>query len=139
MIGKKALVPFARMVDTVPVSAMVAIAVQWHTKLNFVTKQNFSLVMGGSFIKSDVFERLTEHDQKVLRETAIQSGKVNARLTRRDDDRAYDALVKRGIVQIDLSPHQAEWDAISKKTRENLAGRVYSKSLLEAVERAVAP
>lgn len=128
-----------RMVDTVPVSAIVAIAVQWHTKLNFVTKQNFSLVMGGSFIKSDVFERLTEHDQKVLRETAIQSGKVNARLTRRDDDRAYDALVKRGIVQIDLSPHQAEWDAISKKTRENLAGRVYSKSLLEAVERAVAP
>jgi TRAP-type C4-dicarboxylate transport system substrate-binding protein len=104
-----------------------------------VTKQNFSLVMGGSFIKSEVFDRLTEHDQKVLRETAIQSGKVNARLTRRDDDRAYEALVKRGIVQVDLSPHQAEWDAISKKTRENLAGRVYSKSLLEAVERAVAP
>jgi hypothetical protein len=37
-----------------------------------------------------------------------------------------------------LAPHQAEWDAVSKKTREQLAGRVYSKDLLAAVESLAA-
>ena len=42
------------------------------------------------------------------------------------------------MIEVDTLPYKAEWDAVAKKTRENLAGRVYSKSLLEAVEKAVA-
>jgi hypothetical protein len=36
---------------------------------------------------------------------------------------------------VDLSPYQAEWDAVAKKSREMLVGRVYSKSLLEEVAK----
>jgi hypothetical protein len=46
--------------------------------------------------------------------------------------------IYRSIVEVDTSLHQADWDAVMRKARENLAGRVYSKSLLEAAERAAA-
>ena len=36
------------------------------------------------------------------------------------------------------SPYQAEWDAVAAKTRTQLAGRVYSKSLLAQVEQLAA-
>jgi len=56
----------------------------------------------------------------------------------RDDARAYATLLKRGLKEVDLSPHQAEWDAVAKKAREQLAGRVHSKSLLEEVTKLAA-
>jgi TRAP-type C4-dicarboxylate transport system substrate-binding protein len=107
-----------RMIDTVPSSAIGAVALQWYTK--------------------EKFDELTEHDQQVLINTSVQAGLANDKLVRRTDQNAYDALVKRGITVVDTSAHKAEWDAVAKKTRENLTGRVYSKSLLEAVEEIVA-
>ena len=70
--------------------------------------------------------------------TSVRASKANDALVRRDDARAYASLVTRGMIEVDTSPHKAEWDAVAKKARENLAGRVYSKSLLDAVEKVVA-
>jgi TRAP-type C4-dicarboxylate transport system substrate-binding protein len=127
-----------RMIDTVPASALAAVALQWYTRLNYMAKENLGILVGGSLIKQEKFNELTEHDQKVLIDTSERAARANDTLARRDDDRAYASLVKRGMIEVDTSAHKAEWDAVAKKTRESLAGRVYSKSLLEAVERAVA-
>jgi TRAP-type C4-dicarboxylate transport system substrate-binding protein len=127
-----------RMLDTVPASALAAVALQWYTRLNYMAKENLGILVGGSLIKQEKFDELTEHDQKVLIDTSERAARANDTLARRDDDRAYASLVKRGMIEVDTSAHKAEWDAVAKKTRESLAGRVYSKSLLEAVERAVA-
>jgi len=70
-------------------------------------------------------------------ETSERAARATDSLSRRDDQRAYESLVKRGIAVVDTTPHQAAWDAAAMQARENLTGRVYSKSLLEAVEKAV--
>jgi TRAP-type C4-dicarboxylate transport system substrate-binding protein len=127
-----------RMVDIVPVSALGAVALQWYTRLNYMAKDNFGILVGGALIKQEKFDELSEHDQQVLIETSARAGAANDKLVRRDDQRAYDSLVKRGMIEVDTSLHKAEWDAVAKKARENLVGRVYSKSLLEAVEKIVA-
>lgn len=126
-----------RMLDTVPASALAAVAMQWYTRLNYMAKQNFGIIIGGSFIKKEKFYALTEGDQKVLLDTAERAAKASEKLARRDDDRAYESLVKRGITVVDTSPYKAAWDAAAAQTRKNLIGRIYSKSLLEAVEQAV--
>jgi TRAP-type C4-dicarboxylate transport system substrate-binding protein len=127
-----------RMLDTVPASALAAVALQWYTRLNYMAKQNLGILVGGSLIKQEKFDELTEHDQKVLIDTSERAARANDFLARRDDDRAYASLVKRGMIEVDTSAHKAEWDAVAKKARENLTGRVYSKSLLEAVEKSIA-
>jgi len=118
-----------RMIDTVPSSAIMAVAIQWYTKLNYMAKQNFNIIIGGSIVKQEVFNQLTPKDREILLDTAIVI---------RDDAKAYRTLIERGITEVDLTPFQAEWDAVAKKSRDELAGRVYSKSLLDQVARLAA-
>jgi TRAP-type C4-dicarboxylate transport system substrate-binding protein len=126
------------MIDTVPSSAIMAVAIQWYTKLNYMAKQNFNLLIGGSIVKQEVFDRLTPEDQKILLDTAERGARAMDKIVLRDDARAYKTLIQRGITEVDLSPYQAEWDAVAAKTREQLAGRVYSKSLLLEVAKLAA-
>lgn len=125
-----------RMIDTAPASAITAVALQWYTRLNYVTKQNFSIIVGGSIIDKKIYAKLSPEDQKAFLDTGKRAALALDKIVMRDDDRSYDTLVDRGLKEIDMSPHQSEWDAVAQKTRTDLIGRVYSKSLLEAVERA---
>ena len=127
-----------RMIDTVPSAAIVAVAVQWYTKLNYMAKQNLNIVIGGSIIKNEVLEELSPGDQEILIQTGERSARAMDKIVIRDDARAYQTLLQRGMIEVDLAPHQAEWDAVARKTREELAGRVYSKSLLAQVEKIAA-
>jgi len=127
-----------RMIDTVPSSCIMAIAIQWYTKLNYMAKQNLNIIIGGSIIKKEVFDQLTPGDQKVLLDTAERSARVMDKIVVRDDTKAYNTLVERGMKVVDLSPHEAEWNAVAKTARERLAGRVYSKSLLDHVAKLAA-
>jgi TRAP-type C4-dicarboxylate transport system substrate-binding protein len=122
-----------RMIDTVPTSCIMAVAIQWYTKLNYMAKQNINILIGGSIVKQEVFNQLTPGDQKILLDTAERGARAMDKIVIRDDNRAYQTLLSRGLEEVDLSPHQAEWDAVAKKAREQLAGRVYSKSLLDQV------
>jgi hypothetical protein len=70
--------------------------------------------------------------------TAERGARALDMITARDDERAYQTLISRGLTEVDLSPHKAEWDAVAKKTREQLAGRVYSQSLLDQVTKLAA-
>jgi len=115
--------------EVVPASAMAAVAFQWYTKLKYVTSSNFNIIVGGSIISKKKFNELSKADQKTLLDTAARVA--------RDDARAYQTLLGRGITEVDTSANKAAWDAASKKAREQLVQRgVYSKSLLKAVEAA---
>ena len=127
-----------RMIDTVPASAIAAVALQWYTRLNYMAKDNFGIIVGGSIIKQEKFDELSEVDQKILLDTSERAARALDGLARRDDDRAYDSLISRGMIEVNIAAYKAEWDAAAAKARQNLVGRVYSKSLLQAVEKIVA-
>ena len=65
-----------RMLDTVPVSALAAVAMQWYTRLNYMAEQNLGIIIGGSVIKKEKFYALSEHDQKVLLETSERAARA---------------------------------------------------------------
>ncbi len=127
-----------RMIDVVPTSSIAAVAMQWYTRLSYVAKDNFAIIVGGSLIKREKFDELSEADQKALMNTSERAARALDTLARRDDDKAYQSMVARGMVEVDIAPHRAEWNAVERQARENLTGRVYSKSLLAAVERVAA-
>ena len=123
--------------QVVPASAMAAVAFQWYTRLKAMTSSNFNIIVGGSVISKKKFDELTPADQKTLLDTAKRAAQRLDQIVQRDDDRAYETLLGRGIAVVDTAAHQATWDAAAKKARERLVQRgVYSKSLLRAVETA---
>ena len=125
-----------KMVDVVPNSAIGAVALQWYTKLKYMSKDSFGIVMGASIVKKDKFDQLSAADQKVLKDTALRAGKALDTVVRRDDARAFEVLIERGIEPVDTAPYAAEWEAAATQTRERLIGRIFSKSLLMEAEAA---
>ncbi len=127
-----------KMVDVVPSSPIGAVALQWYTKLKYITKDSFGIILGASVVKKEKFDQLSPGDQQILMDTAQRAANALDKVVRRDDAKAYKVLLERGIEAVDTSPYRAEWDAAAKETRERLTGRIYSKSLLAEVEAAAA-
>ena len=125
-----------KMVDTVPASALAAVSLQWFTRLKYVSKQTNGIIIGATILKKDKVDALTPDQQTALMETSKRAHKALTRAIRRDDKKAYKTILKRGVKEMDFAPHAAEWAEAAKKTREGLAGRVFSKKLLERVEAA---
>ena len=122
-----------KMVDTLPASALAAVALQWYTRLKYVSAQNSGIIVGATIIRKDKFEALSDEHKKVLIDTARRAHIALNRSIRRDDDRSYQTVLKRGIAAVDTSEHQAEWDDAGAQVRERLTGRIYPESLLDAV------
>jgi len=123
--------------EVVPASAMAAVAFQWYTKLKYMSSSNFNIIVGGSIISKKKFNELSAADQKTLLDTAKRAAGKLDQIVARDDARAYQTLLGRGITEVDTSTNDAAWDAVAKKAREQLVQRgVYSKSLLKTVEAA---
>ncbi len=124
------------MVDTLPASALAAVSLQWFTRLKFVAAKNSGIIVGAALIRKDKFEALTEDQRRVLLETGARAHAALNKSIRRDDEQAYQTVLKRGLTAVDTSEHEAEWKAAAKQVRERLAGRVYPESLLEEVMAA---
>ncbi len=124
------------MVDVVPSSAIGAVALQWFTKLKYMSKESFGIILGATMIKTEKLEELSDEDQKVLRDTAKRAALALNKVVRHDDARAYEVMIERGVEVVDTTPHRSQWEAAAKETRERLIGRVYSQSLLAEVQAA---
>jgi TRAP-type C4-dicarboxylate transport system substrate-binding protein len=125
-----------KMIDVVPVSAIAAVALQWFTKLKYMSKDSFGIIVGASIVKKEKFDQLSREDQETLLRTAKRAAHALDKVVRRDDAEAYQVMIRRGIEVTDTEPYRAEWDKAAKETRERLTGRIYSKSLLAEVEAA---
>ena len=77
--------------------------------------------------------------QQIFESTAERAHELLNKTIRKDDQKAYDVVVKKGIQPVEAGDAKAEWDAAHKKVRDNLTGRVFSKSLIDAVAAAAKP
>lgn len=125
-------------VDVVPGSALAAVALQWSTSVRYMTAQSNGFLVGGMIIGRQTMQSLTPAQRSALMDSATENhGQMAARI-RQMDERAYRALIRRGVRPVDTGPHRAEWLQVSRRTREQLAGRVYPAALLQRVERLAA-
>lgn len=125
------------MVDTVPSSALSAVALQWFSRLKYMSKQPMGVIGGATMVSKAKFDSLAAEHQKALSSTGEKAHRALRRSIRGDDARAYRTLLRRGIKEVDTDPYRAEWDAKAKETRERLAGRLYPKSMLDRIEAAL--
>ncbi|MFW2388612.1 MAG: TRAP transporter substrate-binding protein DctP, partial [Polyangiales bacterium] len=86
-----------KMIDVAPASAIAALALQWFTKLKYMSKDSFGVIVGASVVKKEKFDQLSPEDQQALRDTSRRAAKALEKVVRRDDDKAYRVLVERGI------------------------------------------
>jgi TRAP-type C4-dicarboxylate transport system substrate-binding protein len=128
-----------RMIDMVSASALTAVALQWYTRVKYMTGWNSAIIAGGTMMRKDKFDELPPDLQEVLQTTANRAHDLINKTIRNDDEEAYRIVLKKGIEVIEAGDAKPEWDAAYKKVRDNFTGRLFSKSLLDAVTKAAAP
>ncbi|MBW2687559.1 MAG: TRAP transporter substrate-binding protein DctP [Deltaproteobacteria bacterium] len=126
------------MIDVVTSSALTAVALQWYTRVKYMTGHNSSIIAGGMVMRKEKIDGLPPDLKEAFLRTSKRVETLLNKSIRRDDQKAYDVVIKKGIVATDTSKYKAEWDAAAKQVRDRMTGRVFSKSLLQAVEAAAA-
>ncbi|MFW6050594.1 MAG: TRAP transporter substrate-binding protein DctP [Myxococcota bacterium] len=123
------------MVDTVPSSAIAAVSLQWYTRLKYVSKQSTSTIVGATILKKNKYQGLPPDLRAALDKTSEKAHRALRSVIRRDDKRAYRTILQRGLKEIDAEGSRADWERVGAKVRNNLAGRLYPKSLMKKVQR----
>lgn len=122
------------MVDSLISTALAAVALQWHSKLNHVTKKTFGPLVGGLVIAKAKWDAIPPDVQNTLAEEIKNSYEGDSRNIRKDDEKAFKRLLERGYTATPYSPEgEKEYEMLARKARESLVGRVYSRELLDRV------
>lgn len=106
-------------VATPPVGAVV---LQWYTKVKYVTTLPFAYTMGTLVIDKRAFKRISEGDQRIVREMLTGIYAEFEQRSRVDDKGAQEALRASGLEFVDVDPVLVpEWRAKTAASNRKMA------------------
>lgn len=96
------------LIDVVAIPPAVAVALQWHTKVKYVTQVPVLYVMGFMGIQQKAFARLDQADQEIVREVMSDVyAKVGER-SMQESENAMEALKSVGLEMVEPTPGEFE-------------------------------
>ena len=109
------------LIDTVITSPIAAIALQWHTKINYVMDEPLTYFSALLVIDKKAFNKLKDEDKEIVRSVMGDAFiRINEQ-NRKDNVAAKQALMNQGIKFIRLSPASAkEWRQVGEMAKEKL-------------------
>jgi TRAP-type C4-dicarboxylate transport system substrate-binding protein len=125
------------LVDIIAAPPAAAIALQWHTRVKYVTDVPLMYTMGIMAVDAKAFARLSSADQQVFRTVMSTAYTRLDRQSTLDDAAAQKALQAAGIKQVTAKPDDvAAWRRASDASNRQLAARgTFSAALFEQLER----
>jgi TRAP-type C4-dicarboxylate transport system substrate-binding protein len=118
-------------VDTFQTSPYAAVALQWYTKVKYVTDLKIAVSIGGSVLTEKAWNKLDASHRQVIRAIADVEHKVLLEQIRIDNRSAVTTLKKKGLQIVAPKDVASSWMPIAKKTRENLTGTLFDASLVK--------
>ncbi|MGB5195232.1 MAG: hypothetical protein WBN70_19775, partial [Polyangiales bacterium] len=104
--------------------------------LKTMTKPGGGIVVGAYVIRQDRLAALPKEARDHILSSAKEHAKEFRDGGRKLDEEASKALAER-LKVVNLWRNQQEWEAVQRKARNALTGRLYSKSLLTRVQEIV--
>jgi TRAP-type C4-dicarboxylate transport system substrate-binding protein len=124
------------MVDTVVVSAIAAVALQWFRYVTHMSKEAPVAILAATVLRSDLYKALPPDHQKKLMETSKKAHAAMMENVQKEDLAAFKTLTGRGIKVYEAqgTPEQKKaWDALNAELIKRMTGRLWSKELLDKV------
>lgn len=124
------------LIDTVAGSAIGAIALQWHTRVKYLTDSPLAYIYGTMVLKRSAFEKLSPADQKVVSEVMSSVFSRLNKQNRKDDKNALQALRSQGIKFIEPNDKEkARWRrSVDSAMEKLLAQGLFDPTILRQIE-----
>lgn len=115
-------------------SPLAAVALQWNTKVKYMTSMPMSFAIGATVLKKDVYAKVTADDVKLVGKITKGMGKALRKQIRKDNESAKKTMQRKGVKVTETSPAMlAEFDKAASQVWADLTGKMYSKAELELV------
>ena len=109
------------LIDTVTISPIAAIALQWHTQVNYISDNPLIYLSAVLAIDRRSFDRISAEDQAVVNDVLQDVWKKIDRKNRRDNVEALKALQSRGIQLVKPEPaEQLVWKQIASEVPQRM-------------------
>ncbi len=126
------------LINAVAIPPIVAIALQWHTQVKYVTAMPLVYIYSMLVMDSDAFHKMDAQDQEVVRQVLGGIFAEIDRDNRKDNLTAYQALLEQGIVEVQpTAENLAEWIETAQLSINKLveSGSISSASMNKLVTR----
>ncbi|MFP4309967.1 MAG: TRAP transporter substrate-binding protein DctP, partial [Desulfococcaceae bacterium] len=128
------------LIDTVATPPIGAVALQWHTQIQYLTEMPFLYVCATLAVDKRAFSKIKPEDQAVVREVMAETFRKLDRRNREDNVAALEALKGQGVEFVQPSDAALEdWRARAETVPDRLvaAGRL-SPEAVAMLEAALA-
>ena len=127
------------MVSAVPSTPFWALTLQFYTQANHMLDLNWAPLVGAVVVTRKAWDAMTPAGQKALREAGEKAGSELRALSRREDEQAVQAMVKRGLKVQPVTPQiEAEWREVAAQFYPLIRGRLVPAEQFDEVQRLLA-
>lgn len=123
------------MVDTVYASPMGALALQWFTKVNYMSELRMANATGGVLITKRAFNRLPDKHKKAMRDISKHYLKKLVQKIQEDNNQSITIMKQNGL-KITPLPNGRELEkfyAVGKQVQDKMNGKLFSQAVLDQV------
>jgi TRAP-type transport system periplasmic protein len=115
-------------------SPAAALALQWYSKVKFMTSMPMSFAIGATVVSMDSIKNLSAADLKTVEEVTRQWSKKLRKVIRKANEDATTTMTRKGVTVVQTPVGtQEEFTKQAAAVQQELAGKVYSKAELEMV------
>jgi len=115
-------------------SPIAAVALQWYTKIKFMTSMPMSFAIGATVVSLDAMKKASEDDQKTVIKVSKTAGKKLRKAIRKENENAKKVMISKGV-KVTETPVEMV-DAFRKDSEaiwKDLVGKVYTQEELDMV------
>jgi TRAP-type C4-dicarboxylate transport system substrate-binding protein len=115
-------------------SPLAAVALQWHTQVNYMSDEPVGYGLAGMVMRTDVWESASAEDREIQVDVGRKRMRKSIERIRRDNKRALKAMLKNGMKVLELPPEfETELRKQALALREKMAGDLYTQAELDMV------
>lgn len=123
------------MVDTVYTSPLGALALQWYTKVKYMSELRMANGTGGVLMTKRAFDRLPEKHKNAVRDISRRYLKKLVEKIQADNDQSITIMIQNGL-KITPLPDSRELEkfyAVGREVQNKMNGKLFSQSVLDQV------
>lgn len=113
-------------------SPVAAVALQWYTKIKFMTSMPMSFAIGATVVSTEALKKISPEDQKIIEDISRAASKKLRRVIRKANEDATTTMTRKGVTVVQTPVGTVdEFTKAAQAVQQELTGKVYAKAELD--------